>query len=136
MQSNDEILALDADVLTAAYSGATSSAYEFRSANGVTIHAKYAPHASSASATCEFQVETSTDGTTWDPYGEWAVTAGSGVFTETTYGIVQAKPNVTLVLDNLKARWIRVKAKESATTDSFFGAVTITLYPHSGHVCC
>lgn len=130
--SNDEIKLLDGVTLTSAYTGNSTSAYEHRSANGLTLMLKYTAHASSATAYAQVQIELSYDGSTWLPYGEWTRPAtGSREFESTTFKINQTYPSTFLTLDEMRGRYFRVKAQEASYTGSFFGTLTVYAYSHS-----
>lgn len=126
MYANDEIEVFDNKLLTGSY--VASSVYEFRSAAGVTILVSYDAHASSASATLDLKVEVSADNTNWVDYGTWS----GGTFTPTVFALTQATngPTATLILDELRARWIRISVKESSETGGNFGNVYVWAYPH------
>lgn len=128
---NDEILIFNTVTLTAAFSANTTGAYEFRSACGLTLDLVYTRNAGSASAYLEFEIEVSPDGTNWLPYGVWA-DSGSGVFTFTVsdYKILGSAKQ-PLVIDELRNRWIRFKAQETAVTSTNFGTLLAYAYPHT-----
>ncbi len=129
--STDEIKAINGATLTAAYAANTSSAYEFRSAQGATFQIVYDRNAGSASAYLEMQVEVSADGTNWAAYGVWT-DGGSGVMTYTEHTYKQlADANRLLVLDEVRARFIRVKVQETLVTTTNFGTVSVYIYPHT-----
>jgi hypothetical protein len=130
--ANDEIALLSGVTLTAAYTGNTTAAKEHRSYGGLTLLLKYTPHASSATAYAQVQVEVSYDGTTWLPYGEWTrPSTGVREFESSTFKINQTYPSTFLTLDELRGRYFRVKAQEASVTASFFGTLTVYGYTHS-----
>ena len=128
---NDEILVLNGVTLTAAYTGNSSSAYEYRSGAGLTFLINYDRHSGSASAYLELQVEYSYDASAWHQWGQWA-DSGSGVMTFTAYTYKQlGDGKVPLVIDEPRARWFRVKVQETSVTGSNFGTVYVYAYPHT-----
>lgn len=131
--ANDEIKLLDAVTLTATYTaGNTTTGYEHRSVNGLTLLMKYTPHASSPDAYGSVVVEISYDNTNWLPYGEWTrPSTGLRQFESTTFNIVQTYPLTFLTLDELRGRYFRIKAKETTVVDTNFGTLTVYAYTHT-----
>lgn len=127
--ANDEIRAFNATTLTASY--VYSSAYEYRSAAGLTMLIKYAADAGSATAFADVIVQVSADGTNWVDYGGLSGT-GTITFTPNVFKVTQATngPTATVIIDELRGRWVRFGIKEESVTAAFFGAITVYVYPH------